>query len=185
MNGKEEAPKMENPDENQGKSISASMNSPSSTFATMFSPKNKLSFNGFQKKEVGRCLVCGGKDCPKCGLNAYKKLEKPALYNLHSHWITDYIVAMQRPNNTVLEGGALDDMKKKKISAVFNLTQPGEHPFCGPGLIHETGFPFDPELLMKAGSKSLVFFPSSCHFIFSFFFSFLVQLNILISTGKT
>jgi hypothetical protein len=136
----------------------SSATSTSSMFPlTLTNSKSKISFNGFQKKEVGRCLVCGGKECPKCGVNAYKKLEKPAIKFLHSHWITDYIVGMQRPSTASFELGALEDMKQKKITAVFNLTQPGEHPFCGPGIIHETGFPYNPEDLMKVGSKFLFF----------------------------
>ncbi len=101
-------------------------------------------------------MVCGGRDCPKCGVDAYKKLQNPAIDKLHSHWITDYIVAMQRPNNKSLEAGALADFKKKKVTAIFNLTEPGEHPFCGPGIVHECGFPYCPENFMHVGSKLIL-----------------------------
>lgn len=114
---------------------------------------SKLTFSGFPKKEMMRCLLCGGKDCSKCGLEAYKKLENPAIKCLHSHWITDYIVAMQRPNDQSFIDGALVDMIEKNITAVFNLTEPGEHPYCGCGVIHETGFPYSPQILMDSGSK--------------------------------
>jgi len=112
-----------------------------------------VTFTGFSKKEQVRCLTCGGKDCPRCGLDAYKQLENPAIKYLHSHWITDSIVAMQRPNDTAFEMGALQDMVDKKISAVFNVTEPGEHPFCGTGNIHGTGFPYTPDKLMAKGSE--------------------------------
>lgn len=109
----------------------------------------------YEKKEVMRCLLCGGKDCSKCGLDAYKKLQNPAIELLHSHWITDDIIGMQRPNETSLLNGALDDMVKKKVTAVFNLTEPGEHPFCGCGVSNTSGFPYHPETLMSRGSKYL------------------------------
>jgi hypothetical protein len=143
--------------EDHSKKAGLSSHTSSSSLFQFSSPLNrsKTTFCGFQRKETVRCMVCGGKDCSKCGLFAYKKLDKPAIEKLHSSWITDYIVAMQRPNNETLEkGGALEDMKKKKITAIFNLTEPGEHPYCGTGILHECGFPYSPEIVMKAGSKS-------------------------------
>lgn len=107
----------------------------------------------FTKKEQIRCLMCGGKDCSKCGLDAYKALPNPAIVLLHSHWINESIVAMQRPNNIAFDNGALSDMVAKKVTAVFNLTQPGEHPYCGCGVLSSSGFPYSPEKLMHAGSK--------------------------------
>jgi hypothetical protein len=145
------------------------------------SNRSKTTFCGFQRKETVRCMVCGGKDCSKCGLNAYKKLEKPAIEKLHSSWITDYIVAMQRPNNEALEkGGALEDMKKKKITAVFNLTEPGEHPYCGTGILHDCGFPYTPEIIMKAGSKLSDFPLFLLLFVFSFLLSFLIVIFFVV-----
>jgi hypothetical protein len=117
------------------------------------SKSSNLSFTGFKNKEVVRCMFCGGSDCSKCGVDAYKKLDHPAIDQLHSHWITDYIIAMQRPNNTSLQNGALADMTKKKVTAIFNLTEPGEHPYCGTGNLKESGFPYSPELVMSAGGK--------------------------------
>jgi hypothetical protein len=112
-----------------------------------------ISKGTFNKKEQIRCTFCGGRDCGKCGLNAYKQLVHPAIKLLHSAWITDYIIGMQRPNDTALDAGALQDMVAKKITAVFNLTEPGEHPYCGTGVLVDSGFPYSPEKLMAAGSK--------------------------------
>lgn len=140
----------------QNKIMSSTTTSSSSMFQLSSSSSKKTTFHGFQKKEVVRCMVCGGRDCPKCGVDAYKKLQNPAIDKLHSHWITDYIVAMQRPNNKSLEAGALADFKKKKVTAIFNLTEPGEHPFCGPGIVHECGFPYCPENFMHVGSKLIL-----------------------------
>lgn len=41
-------------------------------------------------------------------------------------------------------------MTRKGITAVFNLQEPGEHPFCGDGIIPKTGFSYTPELLMNS-----------------------------------
>ncbi len=112
-----------------------------------------ISKGTFSKKEQLRCMVCGGRDCARCGLNAYKQLPHPAIRLMHSAWITDYIIGMQRPNDQVLDAGALQDMVDKKITAVFNLTEPGEHPYCGTGILADSGFPYSPEKLMAAGSK--------------------------------
>ena len=109
---------------------------------------------GYERKEQVRCMLCGGKECSKCGLDAYKKVASPAIELMHSHWITDNIVGMQRPNETSLHNGALADMTKKRFTAVFNLTEPGEHPFCGCGNLAVSGFPYLPETFMSHGSTS-------------------------------
>jgi hypothetical protein len=108
----------------------------------------------FAKKERMRCLFCGGDQCKRCGPTAYQQLEKPAIPNLHSSWINESIIAMQRPSDALLEeGNVLEGFQRAHITAVFNLTEPGEHPYCGAGIIESTGFPYTPEKLMKAGSK--------------------------------
>lgn len=110
----------------------------------------------FDRKESLRCTFCGGSECPKCGLNAYKRVATPAINLLHSHWVTDEIAAMQRPNEKSLKNGALQDMVNKRVTAVFNLTEPGEHPFCGCGNLSSSGFPYLPETLMSVGSKPCI-----------------------------
>lgn len=118
-------------------------------------PIIKLNFAAeFVKKEQLRCFFCGGVHCKRCSTIAHKKQHhESAIENLHSTWITEDILAMQRPSNELLtEYKVLESFKKQRISAVFNLTEPGEHPFCGCG-IQKSGFPYDPEILMKAGSK--------------------------------
>jgi len=91
---------------------------------------------------------------------------EPALAKVHSSWITDSIIAMQRPNDEMfvcpkLEGeeggeggeGLLEQFKRIGVRAVFNLTEPGEHALCGHGNIGSTGFPYSPEKLMAKGIK--------------------------------
>lgn len=43
---------------------------------------------------------------------------------------------------------------RKGITAVLNLTEAGEHPYCGDGLEESSGFPYLPEIFMQEGSKS-------------------------------
>lgn len=107
----------------------------------------------FGKKERVRCMFCGGDQCKRCSPSAYLQLENPAIPKLHSSWINESIVAMQRPSDIMFDQGVLEGMKAARITAVFNLTEPGEHPYCGTGVLEESGFPYSPERLMAAGSK--------------------------------
>ena len=45
---------------------------------------------------------------------------------------------------------------RKGVTAIFNLTEPGEHPHCGDGLEKTSGFPYLPESFMREGSKWVV-----------------------------
>lgn len=40
------------------------------------------------------------------------------------------------------------------VTAVFNLTEAGEHPCCGHGLEQSSGFPYLPETFMEEGSET-------------------------------
>ena len=84
---------------------------------------------------------------------AYSFQESPAIPKFNSTWITESVMAMQRPSDAFFDRGLLDQFKENKIVAVFNLCEPGEHPYCGYGIIAHTGFPYTPERLMTAGSK--------------------------------
>lgn len=44
-------------------------------------------------------------------------------------------------------------LPRLRISAVFNLTLPGEHPYCGDGL-GASGFPYDPEKDLMAENST-------------------------------
>lgn len=63
-------------------------------------------------------------------------------------------MGMQRPSDLLFDGGLLQQFRESRIVAVFNLTQKGEHPYCGYGIIPATGFSYSPEKLMNAGSES-------------------------------
>lgn len=108
----------------------------------------------FSKKQQMRCRFCNGSKCKRCSNLAYLVLTSPAIPNLHSSWINHSILAMQRPSDSMLEDGrVLESFIAANITAVFNTTQPGEHPFCGAGILEQTGFPYSPEKLMAVGIK--------------------------------
>ena len=97
---------------------------------------------------------CRGGSCNRCGETAYLSLANPAIDKLHSTWIDDSILAMQRPSDMLMKDSDLiEQFKRNGIVAVFNLTEPGEHPYCGGGNLKESGFPYHPEKLMASGSK--------------------------------
>lgn len=71
---------------------------------------------------------------------------------------------MQRPNDSLIKDSRLlEQFRSNNIVAVFNLSEPGEHPFCGYGNLKSSGFPYDPEKLMAVGSK-LSLFQLTLHF---------------------
>ena len=47
----------------------------------------------------------------------------------------------------------IEQFRSHAITAVFNLTEPGEHPFCGHGILTSSGFPYHPEAFMASGIK--------------------------------
>jgi hypothetical protein len=123
--------------------------------AQVSSGKQQQGFaSGFDHKERLRCFFCGGAKCKRCGDTAYLQQENPALDRFNSSWITKDVLAMQRPSDAHFETvNLLKQFIDNGISAVFNLTEPGEHPYCGHGIIEKTGFPYTPEKLMEGGIK--------------------------------
>lgn len=120
----------------------------------------------FRPKQVIRCTLCGGNKCKNCGEFAYLNQSSPAIPNLNSSWITPTILAMQRPSNNLFQNGLINEFLKNGVACVFNLTEPGEHPYCGSksanviNNIHtdsiidsRSGFPYNPEVLMSNGIK--------------------------------
>ena len=112
----------------------------------------------WERKEKVRCLFCGGKLCKRCGPTAYQNCVNPGIDKVHSSWITDSILAMQRPTDELIEGNAklLEQFEIAGITAIFNLTEPGEHPYCGSSL-RSSGFTYTPERFMSVGSMLAVF----------------------------
>ena len=116
---------------------------------TSSSEESSVTFRSKPSEKI-RCAFCGGQNCNRCGDNAYLQLESPAINKLHSTWITSSILAMQRPSDNLFENGLLERFVNVNISAVFNLTEAGEHPYCGNGILL-SGFPYTPEKLMAVG----------------------------------
>jgi len=59
---------------------------------------------------------------------------------------------MQRPSDEMFENIQLAvQFKNRQVSAIFNLTEPGEHPYCGHGNIYSSGFSYNPERFMEIG----------------------------------
>ena len=64
----------------------------------------------------------------------------------------DLIVGSQRPSKRLIEKfNVVEQLKQKNVKAIINLEEPGEHPFCGDGILEKTGFSYDPEVFMNAG----------------------------------
>ncbi len=93
-------------------------------------------------------MFCGGRRC-KYESASHWKPDQMALRGVFSHWVTEGIVAMARPNTHLLrEGGLLEEFRRKGVRSVINLQTPGEHASCGPKL-DKSGFSYDPNDLMK------------------------------------
>ena len=61
---------------------------------------------------------------------------------------------MQRPSDDLIDSvNLIYQFTERGITAIFNLTEPGEHPFCGSGNETSSGFPYTPEKFMGVGSK--------------------------------
>lgn len=107
----------------------------------------------WEQKETVRCMFCRGAKCKRCGKDAFRLCENSPIKKIHANWITDDILAMQRPSDEhFVRHKFVEQLKDLNIVAVFNLQEPGEHPFCGYG-IKESGFSYYPEKLMAAGIK--------------------------------
>ena len=107
----------------------------------------------WEQKETVRCMFCRGAKCRRCGKDAYQLCENSPIQKIHANWITEDILAMQRPaDEHFVRHKFVEQLKDLNIVAVFNLQEPGEHPFCGFGT-KESGFSYYPEKLMAAGVK--------------------------------
>ncbi|XP_054721880.1 protein tyrosine phosphatase domain-containing protein 1-like [Uloborus diversus] len=94
-----------------------------------------------------QCSVfCGGKKCKYDTASWHK--EDMAINGIYSHWITNDILAMARPNTEAIEKyNIIQQFKDKGISSIINLQMPGEHSSCGTAL-DPSGFSYNPQLFM-------------------------------------
>ncbi|XP_050031868.1 protein tyrosine phosphatase domain-containing protein 1-like [Dermacentor andersoni] len=98
-----------------------------------------------------QCQVfCGGAQC-KYEAGADWPAQDCAITGLYSHWITDDILAMARPNTeAILRYNIIQQFNDHGIRSVFNLQLPGEHAHCGNPL-ESGGFSYDPQDFMDNG----------------------------------
>ncbi|GMF18963.1 unnamed protein product [Phytophthora fragariaefolia] len=124
-----------------------------------------------------KCRLCGGARCKRCSESAALAKSDSPVRGLHADWVADCALAMMRPSSRLMNAYKIAEQFHKyvhvvkdlvkvhklsfvascrlNITAVFNLTLPGEHPYCGDGLV-ASGFPYDPEKdLMAENSTSL------------------------------
>ena len=108
--------------------------------------EKKKFFHEFKDKL--RCFFCGGRGCKH---ENYKNniLNNNAIEGLHSNYITENIIASQRPCEILIDKYKLiSKFKELNISLIVNLQREGEHPFCGPNAYHLTsaGYSYNPSV---------------------------------------
>eukprot|EP00347_Sterkiella_histriomuscorum_P013220 403365547 len=118
--------------------------------------KTKLRAIDFDEKTKIHCQFCGGKSCKH---ENWTRCVNPAFKGLHSNWVNDNVVASQRLSDRIIhEFKIIEQFKETGLNAIFNLQEPGEHPYCGDGISMRSGFSYTPELLMSNGISFFNFF---------------------------
>ena len=103
----------------------------------------------FSLKEKHICIFCGGKNCKHENFRNHKN---PAIFGLNSDKIDNNIYASQRPSNTLIKQyNLISKFKELEIGFIVNLQLPGEHPYCGPDPLDESGFSYSPSLFESEG----------------------------------
>ncbi|KAI9558132.1 hypothetical protein GHT06_014885 [Daphnia sinensis] len=109
----------------------------------------KLS-EGLRKKTPAGVICrafCGGR---KCRYDTYDRwsAEDMAVDGIFSHWVTDNILAMARPNSNLIgKKDIVGQFIRLGIKTIINLQTTGEHAHCGPPLT-SSGFSYLPEIFM-------------------------------------
>ncbi|RKP18777.1 hypothetical protein ROZALSC1DRAFT_22904, partial [Rozella allomycis CSF55] len=99
------------------------------------------------------CLsICHGKACEYENFEFFDENDKKnlAFPFFNSNWINENVLAMQRPSESLIK--QIDLLKRFKdcgIGAIFNLQEPGEHAYCGDGIIEKNGFSYDPRAFIN------------------------------------
>lgn len=85
--------------------------------------------------------------------------QPPAIKGLHSEWVLDLLIGSQRPSQRLIEEyGIIEEFKRNNVVAIFNLQEPGEHAYCGDGILASSGFAYNPETFMNAGISYFNFY---------------------------
>ena len=70
-------------------------------------------------------MFCGGKKCKYENSDIWKP-EEQAVSGIYSHWITDDIMAMARPNTTAIKKHKMvDQFQQLGLKSIINLQTPG------------------------------------------------------------
>ena len=99
----------------------------------------------WNKKGRLLCFFCGGEACKH--ENYLKNTnDNNAITGLHSDYITDEIIASQRPSTVLINKYNLVKVfKDMKIGLIVNVQREGEHPYCGPNKkLEDSGFSYKP-----------------------------------------
>ena len=110
-------------------------------------PKEKKKFF-YEFKDKLRCFFCGGR---KCKHENYLNniINNNAIEGLNSNFITENIIASQRPSEILIDKYKLvSKFKELNIGLIVNLQREGEHPYCGPNAYHLTsaGYSYNPSV---------------------------------------
>ncbi|XP_016915939.2 protein tyrosine phosphatase domain-containing protein 1-like isoform X1 [Apis cerana] len=113
---------------------------------------NKFSENlrKFTPQAIQCAIFCGGSRCKYENSKAWPPVHM-AIQNIFSHWVTDEVLAMARPNTAqIIKKDIIAQFQGWSIKTIINLQTPGEHASCG-GPLEESGFTYDPNVFMKHG----------------------------------
>ncbi|XP_071564050.1 uncharacterized protein [Temnothorax nylanderi] len=113
---------------------------------------NKFSENlrRFTPQAIQCAIFCGGSRCKYENSKAWPAVHM-AIQNIFSHWVTDDVLAMARPNTAmIIKKDIIAQFQGWSIKTIINLQTPGEHASCG-GQLEESGFTYDPNIFMKNG----------------------------------
>ncbi|XP_076544220.1 uncharacterized protein LOC143305266 [Osmia lignaria lignaria] len=111
---------------------------------------NKFSENlrKFTPQAIQCAIFCGGSRCKYENPRAWPPVHM-AIQNIFSHWVTDDVLAMARPNTAqIIKKDIIAQFQGWSIKTIINLQTPGEHASCG-GPLEESGFTYDPNIFMK------------------------------------
>jgi hypothetical protein len=119
---------------------------------TKQSSSNSKHKHHWVKKDKLRCLFCGG---TKCKHENYQTCKNPAIIGLHSNYITEDIIASQRPSTILVQKYKLiKTFKEQNIGMIVNVQREGEHPYCGPNTkLEESGFTYNPNTFIADDIK--------------------------------
>ena len=113
--------------------------------------KEKKSKIIYDLKDKLRCLFCNGIKCKH--ENYLNNKSSNAIKGLHSNFITDDIIASQRPSEKLItKFNLVQVFKDMNIGLIINLQREGEHPYCGPNAYNLTSSGYSYNHLIFSGN---------------------------------